>query len=188
MTNEVKIWRVNAQEILKSKPWSLKFIKTIQAVAQFIQANQWQGACHAISAILYVLLSEQGIKSKLCIGEVLMDKIAFNHSWIEIDGDVYDVAIINTLDDRFRIPPTIKGFDIETKTPTKLVYGSSTGLADDEPTLLLKQMRFDTFMDSFPYHRDGLWGFVTIIGNKLGLRLDIETLKTQYSQSKWHLK
>ena len=188
MGQDIQTWRVNAQELLRGKPWSLKFIKTFQEIVKYIEANQWQGACHAISSVLYILLAEQGIQSTLCIGEVISDTIAFDHSWIEIDDDIYDIAVINTLDDRFRFPPTIRGFDVATRMPTKLKYGVSTGLADDESTIQVKRMGFSTYMDNFPNHRDGLWGIAAIIGNKLGITTDVAALKTRYAQTQWIFK
>ena len=188
MRTDLQLWMRNTSDILRGKPWALKFTKTLQAVVEFVQDNQWQGACHAVSSVFYVLLAEQGISSVLCIGEVQIGVRAFNHSWIEIDGEVCDAAIISTLNERFHFLPTINGLNVETKKPTDLKYGVVTSLADDPPTRHIKTASFTSFMDEFPYHRDGLWSVVLAIGKKIGVNSDVATLRTGYSSTKWNVK
>ena len=63
----------------------------------YIQENDWAGACHATTAIMFVLLHEQGIPSAPCIVVVSKDHIVFDHSWIEVNSKICDAAVTNTL-------------------------------------------------------------------------------------------
>lgn len=187
MKNNLQHWINSTQEILRNKPWVLKFTKSFREIIEFIQVNDWQGACHAVSSVFYVLLAEQGIASNLCIGEVQIGKAVFNHSWIEIDEEVYDVAIILTLDEKLHFPPTVRGFNVETGKPTDLRYGVVTGLPDDPPTHFIKATPFASFMDNFPSHRDGLWGIVIVIGKRIGVNLDVRTIRSKYGSTTWNI-
>jgi hypothetical protein len=185
MNYDPQLYRINSQDILRGKPFSLRLTKIIIAMSKFIYENKWQGACHAVSALMYVLCSEQQMLVTLYIGEASFNQIAFNHSWIEIDNEVYDIAIMSTLDERFKFAPTVRGFDLELKKPTQLFYGVSTGLVDDEPTKIVKQIGFVKFMDSFPSHPKGLWGFIEILQGKISINSDINSLRSKYESVQW---
>lgn len=64
-----------------------------QVLLRYMWEWEYRGACHSTSAILFVLLSESGLQPKLCIGEVGAGGPYFDHSWIELDGKVFDVAV-----------------------------------------------------------------------------------------------
>ena len=64
---------------------------------RYMERKQWWDACHASCAALYVCLSEIGYKPKLCIGEVLGQGLYFDHSWINLDDKMIDLAISMTL-------------------------------------------------------------------------------------------
>ena len=63
----------------------------------YMHRKQWWGACHASCAALYVALCEAGYQPKLCIGEMLGEGLYFDHSWIELNGYIFDLAISMTL-------------------------------------------------------------------------------------------
>lgn len=60
---------------------------------EYMKRKQWWDACHASCSALYVALSELGYSPKLCIGEMLGQGLYFDHSWIELDGQILDIAI-----------------------------------------------------------------------------------------------
>lgn len=64
---------------------------------RYMQRKQWWGACHASCSALYVALSELGYSPKLCIGEMMGQGLYFDHSWIELNGKIIDMAISMTL-------------------------------------------------------------------------------------------
>lgn len=140
---------------------------------KYIYNNQWRGACHAISSILYVVLVENGFKPEICIGEVQKDNHLFDHSWIELDGKIIDIAINLTLDGTYVSAPIIFDIDIAIKEKHKIKYGVNVyGL--DEEALFVSQCPFNLYMDMFPYNNNGLWGIVTEILNK---KINIEEIK-----------
>ncbi|MCG8911003.1 lasso peptide biosynthesis protein [Pseudomonas sp. DP-17] len=51
------------------------------------------GACHSTSAILHMLLSEKGLPSLIKIGVVESPKGPFDHSWVESNDMIFDLAV-----------------------------------------------------------------------------------------------
>lgn len=179
-------WRNNANQILASHPNKEKIIKTLFVVLGQIERNDWRGACNATCSVIHVLLSEQGVQSKLVLGEARKGSAFFNHSWIEIENAIYDLAIAHPLIDEFSTPPTIKGYNVETLLPTEIEYDVDSGLADDAPTLLVKSMSLSAYFDNFPGHSTlGLWIAVLDAANQLGLKLDLTMLQSKYSNTQW---
>ena len=142
-----------------------------------MKKKQWLGACHAISSILYVALSEIGYKPSLCIGEVTGNNLYFDHSWITIDGMIIDFAINKTLlngDPASGI--IIFDQDIETGLSSCLTYGvQGRGIEDD--ALLVAEMPFVTFMNMYPDEEKGLW---SIVEKVLGITIDISQMEQKY--------
>ncbi|MBT4291621.1 hypothetical protein HOD41_02940 [bacterium] len=95
--NDIKIWQNNAEKALAGVPRESAIRKTFFAALNFIMNSNWQGGCHAVSAVMYVLYKEQDIDCQLCLGELKSKLMFFDHSWIEIDGLIYDAAIVKTL-------------------------------------------------------------------------------------------
>ena len=93
----IKDLRAVADQQFPDTPDSYKIKKTFFSVLKYIHKNNWTGACHATSSIMFLLLKEQGIDVNLYIGEVARESIIFDHSWLELDGKPIDAAISNTL-------------------------------------------------------------------------------------------
>ena len=64
---------------------------------RYMKEKNWIGACHATSAALYVALTEAGYSVDLCVGEVEFSRFVFDHSWIELDNKIIDLAVSMTL-------------------------------------------------------------------------------------------
>lgn len=107
-----KKWKENAKKLLPDDSRSRIIISSTFGVLEYLTASDWAGACHATSAVLHVILKEQGVDSELCIGEVRKNVktqiIYTDHSWILIDGLIYDIAIYKPLDPVFAEPITFK--------------------------------------------------------------------------------
>lgn len=89
---------------------------------------EYRGACHSTSAILFVLMSERGLRPKLCIGEVRAGGPFFDHSWVELDGKVFDVAV--SLPDLSGTPvggPVFASIDLYYGEVSDLAFGISDG-------------------------------------------------------------
>jgi hypothetical protein len=86
-------WKKTALSIADASRQGQATLRAYLQVLSFIHATQWQGACHASSAVLVVLLGSQGIPAQPCIGEAKCGAKVFDHSWVEIAGEIYDPAV-----------------------------------------------------------------------------------------------
>ncbi|MED5100739.1 hypothetical protein AB1L07_18045 [Niallia alba] len=77
---------------------------------------------------MHILLSESGYNSIVKIGEVRIGNLVFDHSWIELDGKVLDVAIMNTLQDGIMFPPVFFGNSVASGMEVNYEYGVSNAL------------------------------------------------------------
>ena len=106
--------------------------KAYAATLKYISKNEEAaGGCHFISSMLHILLEEQGIENTVAIGEVQDHEanIIFSHSWVEINGDVFDPAIMHTLDGAVH-PPVYYGVNLSTLEPPNMMYGVSANKED----------------------------------------------------------
>ena len=181
---QLKKWGIVAQNIVPQP--HIKIHKTYFSLLRFIRKANWEGGCHASSSILHLLLSEQGFDSKLFIGEVGVPPIVFDHSWVEVDQNVYDAAIANTLVKGFTFPPVFANIDLDTGDATKLKYGMNSGQGFDPAIRHIKQIPFELYMNNFPDHPKGLWGLTKDIGKGIGLRINLGRLRKKYSDTVWH--
>jgi hypothetical protein len=111
---------------------------TLLGAYDFIVEKQLQGGCHLISAILFMLLSEQGYEPIVKTGEVGIADYLFDHSWIELDGKIIDLTIMNTLDDNKNLPPIVMNKSVSSGLESDYKYGVSPNL-DLEAQLVLAQ-------------------------------------------------
>lgn len=180
-----KKWSANTQSLVSNVPHGDKIYSTFFEVLKLMELNDWKGACHATCCIIHVLLKEQGIDNELILGEAKNGPVVFNHSWIEIEGEVYDLAIGHSMVAQFSNPPTIKGFDIEAMQPTLIEYGVNSGQDDDPHTSMIKSISFRSYLDMFPGHENGLWGLVENIAGTLGLSFSISNVQSRYQNTNW---
>ena len=150
-----------------------------------MEKNDWRGACHAVSAICFVLLKEQGIKCELRLGEVGIHNVVFNHSWIVIDQKVFDLAIYKSLEPKFDQPPTIAGINVDTLLPTELNYGVNSSLKDDPPTAMIKTLSLSEYMSGFPNFPNGLFYLVDKFAQKIDFKVNIQDLIQKYTYKPW---
>lgn len=157
----------------------------------FIIKNNWQGACHTFSTIQYILLNEIGLSPKLCMGIVGTDRYEFDHSWIELNNEVYDITIANGLDETKVSEPIIANMNIDTMKKTNLKYGRSGNL--DFPANIIKDMYITEYIDGFTnqpkselvdFLKDGLWKLIIKFAEEVNLKLDEESLREKYSKVK----
>lgn len=159
--------------------------KTYCAVLDFIHSNDWQGACHGSSAVLAVLLAAQGLQPILCLGEVCYGDIYFDHSWVEIDGEIFDAAISKTLIHGFAFPPVFRSHDLSSMLVTKLRYGKPSGQGYDSSAMWIRNTTVSDYMRAFPEHPDGLWGIAKAIGKTANIRATLASLKGYSDVLQW---
>jgi len=190
MNDKFSLWKKNADVILRNEPNGEQIKSIFFELLDYIDRNRWQGACHATASILFILLSEIGLKPNLCIGMVKIDKGFFEHSWIEINNNIYDVAIFLALEG-YSFPPVIKNCNIDTTNNTELFYGWNKweyGNDTFEHINYLLEVSIVEFMDNCPNFPNGLWDILIELGNKLNIPIEIETLKNKYEETLWTLK
>ena len=140
-------------KLFPNSPELYKLRKTYLNVLEYIHNQDWMGACHATTSILYVLLKEQGYEVKACMGEVSKPPIIFDHSWIEYNGKIVDAAISNTLIQGLKFPPVFLNTDLVSESETEFEYGCASGGGIDHTARAISEMTIGTYMDSFPGDR-----------------------------------
>ncbi|MCR4704053.1 MAG: SEC-C domain-containing protein [Saccharofermentans sp.] len=147
----------------------------------YMEKKQWWGACHATASALYVCLSEIGYAPELCIGEVLGKGLYFDHSWINVDDKIIDLAISMTLLGGAPASEVIVlGKEIKTGLPPILDYGVPGRGIEDQARFVM-EIPFVQYMDNFPDEKDGLWGVVREV---LNTDTDILSLREKYKETK----
>ncbi|WP_167578715.1 lasso peptide biosynthesis protein [Jeotgalibacillus proteolyticus] len=164
-----------------------KIFSAYFAITDYYKKYPNPGACHLISSVFYVLLNEQGIDNDLCIGEVKTGDKYFDHSWIEIGGKVFDIAIQHTLDES-RNAPVYGGYNLSTGHPHNRVYGSPSPSGFDRDAKKVLNTPFVKYMDAYPHFKEGAWKIVKVIGKELRLKLDLKELKQTYRDTERKLK
>lgn len=173
------------EEIVLINGYKKAMSEMIIKMCDYMNKKQWWGACHACSSILYVLLSEIGYKPILCVGEVKEKNYLFDHSWIEIDNKVIDLAISMTLQNGMAVSdPIILDINSKSKEKTTIEYGIK-GEGFDCQTLLLLGLSFNEYMRFFPDNNKGLWGVVEEI---LGKQINIEEFERKYYNTQRHIR
>lgn len=164
-------------KIISSHDYSDTVNDVICNMYRYMKQNSWIGACHSTCSVLFVALSELGYKPKICIGEVLHPLFQFDHSWIELEGKIIDLAVSMPMKKGISIGgPIILDIDISTNNKYELLYGiNGTGL--DSEAISVQKARFIDYMEDYPYKKNGLWGVVEIIYPK---NIKIEAIKKNY--------
>lgn len=108
-----------------------KFQKAFSYLCNFVIKKQWLGACHAVTAVLFGVAKRLEIESVPCIGEVKNAFTIFDHSWLEINGKKFDIAIIMPLNMAYATGPVFNDMDLTTNEPIDMEYGVEfEGLGD----------------------------------------------------------
>lgn len=177
-------FRVVASEVNFKHEKFDRIYETFFAVSDFLKEHPNPGACHLLSGFMYVLMKEQDIDCTLRLGEVKRpDGKFFDHSWIEIDQKVFDVAIQLTYDEQ-KNPPVFAGIDLGSGEPTSLIYGASSGKGLDIIAKRLLETPFDKYIEGFRFSNKNGWDFIQQIARKkLRLKLDIQTLGKKYADT-----
>lgn len=149
-----------------------------------IKREQWIGACHAISSAMYVVLSEAGFSSKLCVGEVGKDglEFAFDHSWIEINEKVIDCAIGFPLKNVKISNPIFLNIDIANMKDTDVNYGIYRNGLDFEANFACNT-EFTQYMDMMPKFKNGLWSVVEEVCINNNIPFDLSEFRKKYKDT-----
>lgn len=165
-----------------------KVKKIFFGTLKYIHKNDWIGACHATSAVMYLILKEQGIDVDLYIGEVSRGNIIFDHSWLEYNSLPIDAAISNTLIHNIKLPPVLCGVELDTGTLTESTYSFQSGEGLGQEMMFYSANTLGFYLDGFPKHPKGLWGIASVLARGLNLRFSINKAKEKYSEDQWKQK
>lgn len=92
-----------------------------------LSESPYLGGCHDTSAMMYLQLRQSGVKDAdvvLCIGEVKVPDARFDHSWLEVRGQVFDVAICApNYSGVFAGGPVFAGIDLITSASSQAQFG-----------------------------------------------------------------
>lgn len=188
--DEKSLWKERALAIGTPYPFNEKLVNTFLDVFDHSVKEDWRGACHGVSSILYILLKEQDIDCKLQLGFVKAESVPFPfcHSWITIDGEIFDVGLyrsnssILTPNDYLEVSaPIFKGVNLETNQPSPIHFGVTTKRID-RIYEQLSRMTMGEYLKGWPLHKDGFLGEIMRIAKKLDLPVDIQELQEKYSE------
>lgn len=163
---------------------------------KYVVQEKHGGACHETSAVLHVLLREQGVESSLCIGEVRAREGVLDHSWVEIERDLFDVAVClpqETIGVHVG-GPVFRSWDLATGAPTTLQYGvQSSGLWDEAQRV--RDATLDQYADLQREHyrakptvrtpATDIWMLAARIAHDLGMRNSSpDRFRTEYGNER----
>lgn len=157
-----------------------------KAVYDFVQENDYREACHEMSAILFILLRELGVGGVLFSGELNDGVYRFDHSWVEVKGNIYDIAVAFT-GTSFDSSPIFCGLSVNDQTAPKWRY-LPPSLDGDSGIQGAHSVPFSVYMSSNPNFKNGTFGLLQKLGRKCGLRLNLNQMKTRYRDVTWASK
>lgn len=131
-------WRAAAKRIAEQEGVPNATLEVFLHVLEHISDEDWLGACHSSSTVLYMMLAEHNAESEIVIGDVQAQAGVFEHSWIEIDGAIFDAAVAFPHPDGYPVGgPVFAGYDLDTGLPTINSYGIGTfeGLSADTKSI-----------------------------------------------------
>ena len=181
-------WKENAFIILEDTPEKEQIINSFFKMLEIIEIENWDGACHSVSSVLFLILREIGLEPSLYVGEVAYGGFEFSHSWVEINNKIYDIAIYKGLDNVSLHPPVFDGLNISNLQKTECIYGIKELDALDAFASPILNIGIVEYMNNFPKRKDGLWYYVREVSAAINLTVDIDELKKKYSETKWTFK
>lgn len=170
-------------------------VKAFREVLSFIWDNDYSGACHSTSAILYMLLAESDLEPTLCIGEVCLKNSYFDHSWVELDGKVMDAAVSFPLKNgtsEFAGGPVFRSIDLSTNKGTDLSYGAKSTQGLDDIALVVLKNDLSGYHDmqvaDVQEEQVRIWNLTVLLAANIGLTVTTDDLKRKYGSVKRALR
>ena len=182
---EFKLWLKNLTKITCSRKNDYLINKTFKGVLTWIYKTEYRGGCHDTSAALFMLLSEQGIDSKLCIGEVKIDDTSyFDHSWVEIDGLILDASVCMPNIGIYAFPPVYASQSLSMLGEPLITYGALSPVGFDEKGMLISSINLSDYSLGNAENPNILWDLTKILSKEIGLRVNAGKLKKKYGAVK----
>ncbi|AMO19763.1 hypothetical protein [Flavobacterium columnare] len=174
-------WKENLINALENFDQSEKIELIFTEFLEITYKLDWKGACHESTSVIHILLNELGINNNWKIGEVFGNECLFDHSWIEIDNKIFDIAITKTLFEKARNAPIINDIDINKNCIHNIEYGIKSGQELSPETQFVMNIDLSDYLSNSPINPTyGTWAIILDIGKKLNLNLDIKLLIKKY--------
>jgi hypothetical protein len=190
----LEAWRYRAEQVpiilerITEQSESIKYqTKAFNAALQFIWKDHFTGACHNLSAVIYIILSELNVESTLCIGEVKDSNKLFDHSWVEVGEKIIDAAIslpLDHADAAFVGGPVFRSVDLSTNRHTSLHYGIESKNGLDSVARSVREKDLAGFGDM--QVADGadesilVWNLAQNLASDVGLIVCADNLRRKY--------
>ncbi len=150
------------------------------ALLTVVWREGWNGACHDTSAMLYMLLREQGYSPALVTGEVKAADKYLDHSWVEVEGKIYDVAVGFPHEDGVYVGPSVfASLNLDTGEPTNLSFGVRSPGGIDEIAQFVADATLSEYSEK-QHPQASIWAFTPVVGHLCGLALSSEALRRKY--------
>lgn len=176
----IQPWLHQAEQAAMSLPNGKRLFQAYAVLLNFAWQNDWTGACHDSSAILYMVLSEMGFSPKIVIGEVKASAGTFDHSWVELDGKIFDVAVGFPGEDGHHVGPSIfASSNLDTGEPTELVYGVRSPDGLDDVGQFVATSNLEQYSAAQPVGST-IWDITPHVGAACGVKLRKSDLRRKY--------
>ena len=193
----IDTWTDRASLVGSDENISKAVNEVFTAVLSYIDKTNYHGACHSTSAMLHMLLKERGIDSVTKIGEVFADAGIFDHSWIEIDGAIYDAAVAYPDPSGAQVGgPIFCGIDLTDNAPHTHEYGAGRSGGLDEPARQISILSFGVYfafadqenIRNAMFHSQPeplrLWDMVALVGSTCGVHKTPEQLASTHFETR----
>lgn len=178
---QIAEWATLTRKIAEALPQGRRLESAYVAVLDYIWQNGWADAGHDTAAVLFILLEELGYHPRLCIGEVRTGQGRhFDHSWVELDGLVFDAAISRQAGADEASGPVFAGIDLAGRAGTSSLYGYDNGreLGAEAAGVLGK-----TLADWATQQANiDIWILAAALGELIGLKVSAAQLAGRYGQ------
>lgn len=129
-------------------------------------------------------MSELGLKPQLCIGEVRARAPYFDHSWVELDGEVFDVAVsLPDLSGAGVSGPVFASVDLYYGEATELEFGISDGEGLGEAARVPFENTLNGYAEAQLREADAepnIWARIAHLAPQVGLQCTVPELIAKY--------
>lgn len=157
-----------------------------RVLLRYMWECEYRGACHSTSAVLFVLLSEMGLTPRLCIGEVGAGGPYFDHSWVDLDGEVFDVAVSLPEPGGEEVGgPVFASVDLYTGTTTDLDFAFANGEGLGESALVAFNATLKGYAEVQSGEPDAgpdIWRRIVHLAPQVGLTCTAPNLIAKYGE------
>jgi len=192
-------WRNNASKMAEKNGLDNRLAEAFCTLLKLISNYNWTGACHGASAILYVIFNELGYEPKLCAGIVATDFWTSGHSWIELNGKVYDVSCYFPNIGTAKMMPVFHGKELDSNNDIVTQYGvSNAPIAKDVEMVMTMEVSNVMGADYEEVGNANLWQVLASVCVEAkieiplidirGNTMDASKIAKKYESVKWELR